>query len=62
VVYFRPGGNRAAQNRADAQLLSDTYLGGVAVKPLPQALADPSVTNESADVIVVLGEDQAGAP
>jgi LytR cell envelope-related transcriptional attenuator len=61
VVYFRPDGN-SAQNRADARLLSDTYLGGVAVKPLPQALADPSVTNESADVIVVLGEDQAGAP
>lgn len=60
IVYFRRDGN-AAQNRADAKLLSDTYLGGVAVKPLPAALADPSVTNESADVVVVLGDDQAGA-
>jgi hypothetical protein len=59
IVYFRRDGN-AAQNRADAQLLSDTYLGGVAVRPLPAELADPSVTNESADVVVVLGEDQAG--
>lgn len=61
VVYFRRDGN-AAQNRADARLLSDTYLGGVAVEPLPAAYEDPSVTDEAADVIVVLGEDQAGQP
>jgi hypothetical protein len=57
VVYFRQDNNKA-QNRADAQLLSETYLGGIAVKPLPAALKD--VVSASADVIVVLGEDQAG--
>lgn len=59
VVYFRRDNNKA-QNRADAQLLSDTYLGGVPVEPMPAALVD--VVSESADVVVVLGEDQAGAP
>ena len=59
VVYFRRDDN-LAQNRADAQLLSDTYLGGVPVKPMPAALVD--VVSESADVVVVLGEDQAGSP
>lgn len=57
IVYFRRDGNRA-QNEADAKLLSDTYLGGVPVEPLPAELRD--VVNESADVVVVLGEDQAG--
>jgi hypothetical protein len=56
-VYFRQDNNKA-QNRADAQLLSETYLGGIAVKPLPAGLKD--VVSASADVIVVLGEDQAG--
>jgi hypothetical protein len=59
IVYFRADRNRA-QNQADAKLLSDTYLGGVPVQRLPADLAD--VVNESADVVVVLGEDQAGAP
>jgi hypothetical protein len=59
VVYFRQDDNRA-QNRADAQLLSETYLGGVPVKPLPADLADPPLVSESADVVVVLGDDQAG--
>ena len=58
VVYFRRDDNKA-QNQADAQLLSDTYLGGAPVDPLPAALAD--LVSESADVVVVLGEDQAGA-
>lgn len=58
VVYFRKDDNKA-QNEADAQLLSETYLGTVSVKPLPAALAD--LVSESADVVVVLGEDQAGA-
>ena len=58
VVYFRKD-DQKAQNQADAQLLSETYLGNVSVKPLPAALAD--VVSESADVVVVLGEDQAGA-
>jgi hypothetical protein len=58
VVYFRKDDNKA-QNEADAQLLSETYLGNVSVKPLPAALAD--LVSESADVVVVLGEDQAGA-
>lgn len=57
IVYFRRDDN-AAQNRADATLLSDTYLGGVPVEPLPAPLRD--LVNESADVVVVLGEDQAG--
>jgi hypothetical protein len=58
VVYFRKDNNKA-QNEADAQLLSETYLGNVSVKALPAALAD--LVSESADVVVVLGEDQAGA-
>lgn len=57
VVYFRQDDNKA-QNQADAQLLSDTYLSGVPVKPLPTNLKD--LVSESADVVVVLGEDQAG--
>lgn len=57
IVYFRPD-DSAAQNRADAELLSEEYLGGVPVERLPATIAD--VVNESADVIVVLGEDQAG--
>jgi len=57
IVYFRSDGNKA-QNRADAKLLSDTYLGGVPVEPLPPELRD--LVNESADVVVVLGVDQAG--
>lgn len=57
IVYFRPDDNRA-QNRADAQLLSETYLGTVPVKPMPSTLVD--AVSESADVVVVLGEDQAG--
>jgi hypothetical protein len=59
IVYFRRDDNRA-QNRADAQLLSETYLGGVPVKPMPASLE--SAVAESADVVVVLGEDQAGTP
>lgn len=58
VVYYRQDNNKA-QNKADAQLLSETYLGGVPVKPLPAALKD--LVSASADVVVVLGEDQAGA-
>lgn len=58
IVYFRPDDHKA-QNRADAQLLSETYLGSVPVKPMPATLAD--AVSESADVVVVLGEDQAGA-
>ncbi|MGH2679504.1 MAG: LytR C-terminal domain-containing protein [Actinomycetota bacterium] len=58
IVYFRRD-DSAAQNRADAGLLSETYLGGVSVEPMPAAIAD--VVSETADVVVVLGEDQAGA-
>lgn len=58
VVYFRQDDHKA-QNRADAELLSETYLGGVSVKSLPATLQD--LVSESADVVVVLGEDQAGA-
>jgi hypothetical protein len=58
VVYYRLDDNKA-QNKADAGLLSETYLGGVPVKPLPATLAD--LVSKSADVVVVLGEDQAGA-
>jgi hypothetical protein len=60
IVYFRRDSiaTQTAQNRADAKLLSDTYLGGVPVEPLPLDLVD--LVNPTADVIVVLGEDQAG--
>jgi hypothetical protein len=59
IVYFRAD-NDKAQNEADAQLLSDQYLSGVSVERLPADLAD--AVDPAADVIVVLGEDQAGAP
>jgi hypothetical protein len=60
IVYFRRDANatQTAQNRADAQLLSETYLGSVRVEALPAELDD--VADPAADVIVVLGEDQAG--
>jgi len=61
IVYFRQDAKKA-QNRADAQLLSDTYLGGVPVKPLPKDGPLADIVSESADIVVVLGEDQAGAP
>jgi LytR cell envelope-related transcriptional attenuator len=54
VVYFRAD-DQAAQNRADAQLLADTYLEGAAVERLPATFE--GLVSESADVIVVLGED-----
>jgi hypothetical protein len=57
VVYFRRDQD-AAQNRADAELLSETYLGGVSVEPLPAEIAE--VVDPAADVVVLLGEDQAG--
>lgn len=57
IVYFR-GDDNKAQNEADAQLLSDEYLGGVPVQRLPADLAD--AVEAAADVVVVLGEDQAG--
>jgi hypothetical protein len=57
IVYFARDQNRE-QNRADAQLLSDEFLSGAPVEPLPQEYAD--VVDEAADVVVVLGEDQAG--
>jgi LytR cell envelope-related transcriptional attenuator len=59
IVYFRADDHRA-QNRADAKLLAKDYLPGAPVAPLPAAYADPSITSEAADVIVVLGEDRAG--
>lgn len=57
IVYFRQDAD-AAQNRADATLLSDNYLGGVPVERLTAQYRD--VVNETANVVVVLGEDQAG--
>ncbi|HYY08723.1 MAG TPA: LytR C-terminal domain-containing protein [Actinomycetota bacterium] len=59
IVYFRADDHRA-QNRADAKLLAKDYLGGAPVAPLPASYDDPAITSESADVIVVMGEDQAG--
>lgn len=59
IVYFKADGNKA-QNEADAQLLSDEYLGGVPVQRLPADLADSGAIDDAADVVVVLGEDQAG--
>jgi hypothetical protein len=59
IVYFRADGDKA-QNQADAQLLSDEYLPGVPVQRLPADLADSGAIDPAADVVVVLGEDQAG--
>jgi hypothetical protein len=61
VVYFRPDDD-ARQNEADAELLSKTYLGDAPVERLPATYKPQSVTDPAADVIVVLGEDMAGAP
>ena len=59
IVYFRADDDKA-QNQADAELLSETYLGGVSVERLPADLASSDVIDAAADVVVVLGEDQAG--
>jgi hypothetical protein len=61
IVYFRADDNEK-QNRADAGLLSETYLGDVPVQRLPADLADSDLIDPAADVVVVLGEDQAGTP
>jgi hypothetical protein len=60
IVYYRGDRNRA-QNQADAQLLSDEYLGGVPVERLPADLANSDAVDPATDVLVLLGEDQAGA-
>jgi hypothetical protein len=62
IVYFRADEDNEdkRQNQADAELLSDEYLGGVPVQRLPADLADSDVVDPAADVVVVLGEDQAG--
>ena len=59
IVYFRDDQDKE-QNRADAELLSDEYLGGVSVERLPADLANSDLIDPAADVVVVLGEDQAG--
>ena len=59
IVYFRADDN-SRQNRADARLLSEEYLGGVPVERLPADLVDSDAIDRAADVVVVLGEDQAG--
>ena len=59
IVYFRDD-DKGDQNRADAQLLSDEYLGGVPVERLPADLANSDAVDPATDVLVVLGEDQAG--
>lgn len=61
IVYFRADDDKA-QHEADAQLLSDEYLGGVPVQRLPADLAGSGAIDAAADVVVVLGEDQAGEP
>ena len=60
IVYYRHDDD-AAQNRADAQLLSDQFLGGVPVERMPADLADADAVDPATDVLVLLGEDQAGA-
>jgi hypothetical protein len=60
IVYYRADRNKA-QNQADAQLLSDQYLGGVPVERLPADLANADAVDPATDVLVLLGEDQAGA-
>jgi len=59
IVYYRADDD-TAQHRADAQLLSDEYLGGVPVERLPADLANSDVVASATDVLVLLGEDQAG--
>jgi hypothetical protein len=60
IVYYRADRDKA-QNQADAQLLSDEYLGGVPVERLPADLASADAVDPATDVLVLLGEDQAGA-
>ena len=58
VVYFRGGAN-AAQNRSDARYVADKYFDGARV-----GLLDPGqITNvtDSAQVIIIVGVDYAGA-
>jgi len=60
IVYFRADEDKL-QNQANAELLSETYLGGVSVERLPADLANSDLIDAAADVVVVLGEDQGGA-
>jgi hypothetical protein len=59
VVFFRRDDSQA-QHRVDARALSDEYLGGSAVEPMPPEIED--VVNPAADVVVLLGEDRVGSP
>ena len=61
IVYFRADDNKA-QNQADAQLLSDEYLGGVTGRSRFRRISGGlGCVDPATDVLVVLGEDQAGA-
>jgi len=56
TIYYRDDDN-AAQNKADATYVADTYFGGAQVKPLDaevDSMVPPNVT-----VVVVVGEDWA---
>ena len=58
VVYYR-GGDTADQNKADAQLIADTYFSGAKVQLLGgafQSAIAPAIT-----VTIVLGQDYASA-
>jgi hypothetical protein len=58
IVYFR-GGSNAAQNRSDAKYVADTYFSGARVAVLDQALA--ANIADSAQVVIIVGVDYAGA-
>jgi LytR cell envelope-related transcriptional attenuator len=55
VIYYRPGA-KAAQNRSDAQYISNKYFPGAAVSELGSAFIHLA---KGADVVVVLGDDYA---
>ncbi|MBI3648051.1 MAG: LytR C-terminal domain-containing protein [Actinobacteria bacterium] len=58
VVYFR-GGAAAAQNRADAQWVADTFYKGAPVRELAPIYATGTLVPAAANVVIVIGNDRA---
>ena len=54
IVYYRGGAN-AAQNRADAQYVADTYLQGAKVKAL--APSQSSLVDKTVQIAIFIGND-----
>ena len=61
IVYYR-GGAAAAQNRADARFVADTYLNGAPVKQLAATYSTGTLVPAAANVVIVLGADASSVP